>query len=112
MFCQHHTIDVRDLNQPLLVSRPKKADIRRGMDGPILLLPELCTITGKVLFFLLLVFLSGYSLVTPLCGYLRLIFFVHDSSCWLPPLPFSDLSSPVLLASISWIFSVMSRLST
>ena len=73
MFCQHHTIDVRDLNQPLLVSRPKKADIRRGMDGPILLLPELCTITGKVLFFPLLVFCqarprnSFFSVVANFC---------------------------------------------
>ncbi|KAK2155427.1 hypothetical protein NP493_2079g00007 [Ridgeia piscesae] len=43
---KHHNIDVRDGKQPLLVSRPKKKDIRRGMDGPILLLPELCTLTG------------------------------------------------------------------
>ena len=48
MCSQHHNIDVRDGKQPLLVSRPKKKDIRRGMDGPILLLPELCTLTGTV----------------------------------------------------------------
>lgn len=32
--------------QPLLVSRPKDKDKKRGMSGPILLLPEFCSITG------------------------------------------------------------------
>lgn len=35
------------MNQPLLVSRPKKKDIRMGRTEPIYLLPELCTLTGK-----------------------------------------------------------------
>jgi len=37
---------VNDLKQPLLISRPKEKDRKRGMDGPILLLPEFCVITG------------------------------------------------------------------
>lgn len=34
------------MNQPLVVSRPKKKDIRMGRTEPIFLLPELCTVTG------------------------------------------------------------------
>lgn len=37
---------VADDNQPLLISRPKEKDKKRGMSGPILLLPEFCSITG------------------------------------------------------------------
>jgi len=37
---------VTDLQQPLLISRPKEKDRKRGMAGPILLLPEFCVITG------------------------------------------------------------------
>ncbi|KAK7087801.1 piwi-like protein 1 [Littorina saxatilis] len=43
---QQHDKVIRDLTQPLLVSKPKKRDIRRGQVGMIYLLPELCTITG------------------------------------------------------------------
>lgn len=41
-----YNIDVKDMNQPLVVSRPKKKDIRMGRTEPIFLLPELCTLTG------------------------------------------------------------------
>ena len=34
------------MDQPLLVSKPKKKDVRAGQEGNILLLPELCTLTG------------------------------------------------------------------
>ncbi|KAK6191826.1 hypothetical protein SNE40_003418 [Patella caerulea] len=37
---------VTDMEQPLLVSKPKKKDIRRGQTENIYLLPELCTLTG------------------------------------------------------------------
>lgn len=37
---------VKDDKQPLLISRPKEKDRKRGMSGPILLLPEFCVITG------------------------------------------------------------------
>ena len=37
---------VKDDKQPLLISRPKEKDKKRGMSGPILLLPECCSITG------------------------------------------------------------------
>ncbi|XP_038059144.1 piwi-like protein 1 [Patiria miniata] len=38
--------DITDMEQPLLISRPKKKDERRGMTGPIHLIPELCMLTG------------------------------------------------------------------
>ena len=41
-----YKIDIKDNNQPLLVSNIKKKDERAGMQGPILLIPELCHITG------------------------------------------------------------------
>ncbi|XP_048752927.1 piwi-like protein 1 isoform X2 [Ostrea edulis] len=43
---KNYNITVTDMNQPLLVSRPKKKDIRMGRTEPIYLLPELCTLTG------------------------------------------------------------------
>ncbi|XP_062615032.1 piwi-like protein 1, partial [Saccostrea cucullata] len=43
---KNYNIEVRDMNQPLVVSRPKKKDIRMGRTEPIFLLPELCTLTG------------------------------------------------------------------
>ena len=33
--------------QPMLISNPKEKDRKRGMAGPILLLPEFCYISGK-----------------------------------------------------------------
>ncbi|XP_022105120.1 piwi-like protein 1 [Acanthaster planci] len=38
--------EIADKEQPLLVSIPKKKDQRRGMTGPIHLIPELCMLTG------------------------------------------------------------------
>ena len=43
---KQHGCEIRDAKQPLLVSRPKKADIRRGQEGNFFLVPELCTLTG------------------------------------------------------------------
>jgi aubergine-like protein len=43
---EHYQIDIHDKAQPMLVSSPKKSDIRRGQDKPIYLVPELCTLTG------------------------------------------------------------------
>lgn len=45
---QHYGIKITDRNQPLLLSKPKKKDIRRGQKGNIYLLPELCLLTGIV----------------------------------------------------------------
>nr|KAG5694355.1 hypothetical protein BaRGS_002209 [Batillaria attramentaria]KAG5702279.1 hypothetical protein BaRGS_002946 [Batillaria attramentaria] len=45
-FFEHYGIEVTDEDQPLLVSKPKKRDIRRGQTENIHLLPELCTLTG------------------------------------------------------------------
>ena len=41
-----YEIKITDLKQPLLVSRPKAKDMKRGMTGPLHLLPEHCAITG------------------------------------------------------------------
>lgn len=41
-----YSIDIGDLNQPLLISRPKKKDIKVGRTESIYLLPELCCLTG------------------------------------------------------------------
>jgi len=41
-----YSIKIRDLDQPMLVSRPKRKDMHRGMTGPILLVPETCQMTG------------------------------------------------------------------
>ena len=37
---------VQDLDQPLLVSMPKERDLRGGRSEPVLLVPELCNMTG------------------------------------------------------------------
>ena len=45
---QSYDITIEDHNQPMLLSRPKKREIRArgGDDSPLLLVPELCTRTG------------------------------------------------------------------
>ncbi|MCL4130654.1 UNVERIFIED_CONTAM: hypothetical protein GTU68_053210, partial [Idotea baltica] len=45
-YWQKYEIRIRDPNQPMLMSKPKKRDIRRGMATNISLVPELCTMTG------------------------------------------------------------------
>jgi len=47
MCFQNYGVEVTDENQPLLLSKPKARDVRRGQDGPLYFLPELCTLTGK-----------------------------------------------------------------
>ena len=39
----------KDDKQPLLLSRPKDKDRKRGVSGNIYLLPEFCSITGEFL---------------------------------------------------------------
>ena len=45
---QTYDIDICDKSQPLLLSRPKRREIRarEGDDSPLMLVPELCTRTG------------------------------------------------------------------
>ena len=43
---QHHGLEISDDGQPLLVTLPKKRDIRAGQEGPIYLIPQLCYLTG------------------------------------------------------------------
>ena len=45
-FQERYNCIIRDHAQPLLVSRPKDKDRRGGRSGPILLIPELCFMTG------------------------------------------------------------------
>jgi len=37
---------ITDMTQPLLIHNPKRKDRHRGQTGPILLIPELCNLTG------------------------------------------------------------------
>ena len=41
-----YNLVIKDTKQPLILSMPKAADRRAGQDGPILLVPELCNMTG------------------------------------------------------------------
>lgn len=41
-YSRRYQIQIRDMNQPLLISKPKARDIRDGRDQPIILVPELC----------------------------------------------------------------------
>ena len=42
---QKYQVRIQDVNQPLLLSKPKKKDLRRGA-GDAYLIPELCIMTG------------------------------------------------------------------
>lgn len=41
-----YQINIRDLKQPLLVSRAKARDVRAGMSEIVNLIPEVCYMTG------------------------------------------------------------------
>ncbi|CAL4066366.1 unnamed protein product, partial [Meganyctiphanes norvegica] len=41
-----YQVTIKDPYQPLLMSKPKKKDLRRGQKGNIYLIPELCVATG------------------------------------------------------------------
>lgn len=43
---EKYGLTIKDPKQPLLVSLPKAADIRRGNTKPLKLVPELCSMTG------------------------------------------------------------------
>lgn len=45
-YFRRYQIRIRDLNQPLLMSKAKERDIRGGRDQIIALIPELCRVTG------------------------------------------------------------------
>ena len=51
-FLKHYSINIKNREQPLLISRPKEKDKRRegGQIKNILLIPELCVLTGKVFY--------------------------------------------------------------
>lgn len=43
---EKYQIKIRDLKQPLLVSRAKARDVRAGMSEIVNLIPEVCYLTG------------------------------------------------------------------
>lgn len=43
---QRYNINIRTVEQPLLVYRSKKREIKAGMPATLLLIPELCKMTG------------------------------------------------------------------
>jgi len=43
---KQYNIEIRERNQPLLSILPSKRDVRRGQTRPMLLVPELCILTG------------------------------------------------------------------
>ena len=43
---ERYGITIKDVKQPLIVSMPKKSDLRRGIEGPVYLVPETCYMTG------------------------------------------------------------------
>ena len=47
-YYQRYNITIRDMDQPLLESRPRERDVRAGRQEPVLLIPELCRSTGKI----------------------------------------------------------------
>ncbi len=44
---QRYQLKIEDTTQPLLISKPSKKDRRAGQTGPLMLIPELCCVTGK-----------------------------------------------------------------
>lgn len=45
-FAERYRVDIKHLDQPLLVSKTKEREIRAGMPELIVLVPELCIMTG------------------------------------------------------------------
>ena len=43
---KHHNIDIKDMQQPLLFSKPAPTGVRRRENRIIALIPELCQLTG------------------------------------------------------------------
>lgn len=43
---ERYGITIRDLKQPLIISMPKRSEIRAGQEGPVYLVPETCNMTG------------------------------------------------------------------
>jgi len=43
---EKYSCTIQDMQQPLLISRPKDRDRRGGQEGPCFLIPELCYMTG------------------------------------------------------------------
>jgi aubergine-like protein len=46
MFLQRYNIRIRNLQQPLLVTRSKAKEIKAGLPDIVYLIPELCRMTG------------------------------------------------------------------
>ncbi|CAF1424094.1 unnamed protein product [Rotaria magnacalcarata] len=45
-YYDRYQLKIEDTTQPLLISKPSKKDRRAGQTGPLMLIPELCCVTG------------------------------------------------------------------
>ena len=45
-YARKYNKQIRDPNQPLIISMPKMSEQRAGQTGPLYLVPELCNMTG------------------------------------------------------------------
>jgi len=43
---ERYQVDIKDQNQPLIMSMPKRSERRAGQEGPVYLVPEVCFMTG------------------------------------------------------------------
>lgn len=43
---ERYQVDIKDKNQPLIMSMPKRSERRAGQEGPVFLVPEICFMTG------------------------------------------------------------------
>ncbi|CAF1387112.1 unnamed protein product, partial [Didymodactylos carnosus] len=79
---ERYQVEVKDASQPLLISKPSKKDRLGGIQGPILLIPELCCVTGiseeMRLNFQFMKDISNYIHVDPVKRYQRLKDFNMD----------------------------------
>jgi len=48
VYIQRYQLKIEDTTQPLLISKPSKKDRRAGQTGPLMLIPELCCVTGRI----------------------------------------------------------------
>ncbi|KAG7164425.1 piwi-like 2, partial [Homarus americanus] len=63
---KNYQVRIKDVKQPMLMSKPKKRDLRRGL-GNIYLVPELCALTG-----LTDIMKSDFNMMKDLSKYMRM----------------------------------------
>ncbi|CAF4977055.1 unnamed protein product, partial [Rotaria sp. Silwood1] len=79
---QRYQLKIEDTTQPLLISKPSKKDRRAGQTGPLMLIPELCCVTGisDVMRsdFQFMKELATHTHIGPMARYEKLTEFCHD----------------------------------